>query len=321
MSRRAALRDAARWAMREDERVAVEPPPLAAADVQATLDDPALAEALAEAAGFGRLSDDDIRAMRATRRRGLLAGGAAALALTVGIGGWSAGWLRPGAAPAAVAQHYETQRGQQLEVALTDGTRLHLNGATSLDVTLGEKQRLVELRRGEAFFDVAHEAERPFLVHAGDAATRVLGTAFDIDLMGGEVRLAVYRGKVRFGGYHAEKGGVVVPAGWRSRFSGGVALAPTRFDASQQDWRQAWLDTDEMRLGDLVEALNRRGGPLIEAPAAALADIPLSGRFKLDNPRQLLEAIGESYGFRVSGEQDRLRLIASGSDDAKSSSE
>lgn len=316
MSRRATLEQAASWALQEGDTV--EAPPRAAADVQAVLDDPALAEALAEAVGFGRLSDGDVQAMRAARRRTIATAGALALVGMVGIGGWSQGWLASN--PAPVVAHYETGRGQQRDVALADGTTLHLNGATIIDVTLGEDRRLAVLRRGEAYFDVAHEEARPFVVHAGDSATQVLGTAFDVDLGRGEVKLAVYRGRVRFGSYGA-KDGVVVPAGWRSRFSGGVARAPTRFDAAQQDWRQDWIDTDEMRLENLVDALNRRGGPLIESPSPALGSIPLSGRFKLDNAEQLLGAIGGAYGFDVVRDGDRLRLVPTGTGDAKSSSE
>jgi len=304
MSRRAALRDAARWALAEDEAPAA--PPALAHDVQATLDDPALAEALEQSAAFGRLSDDDILAMRASRRRGIAAVGTAALVAVVGIGGWSSGWFA--GAPAPIVAHYETARGQQSDVTLADGSTLHLNGATSLDVTIGSSRRHVLLNRGEAYFDVAHEKSRPFIVQAGASTTQVLGTAFDVDIARGEVKLAVYRGRVRFGGVGSDAHSIEVPAGWRSRFEDWVAQAPTRFDASQQDWRQDWLDTDDMRLSDLVDALNRRGGPVILEPSPAMGNIALSGRFKLDKPRQLLGAIGAAYGFEVVEEDDKLRL-------------
>lgn len=303
MSRRA-LRDAAHWSLADGDGAA----PPRAADVQSTLEDPALAEALEQAASFGRLSDGDIRAMRAARQRNTTTLGIVALVGAAGIGGWSSGWFK--GSPAPIVAHYETQRGQQQDVRLADGSTLHLNGATSVDVTLDERQRLVALNRGEAYFDVAHEAERPFVVHAGDSATRVLGTAFDVDVARGEVKLSVYRGRVRFGSAAYETGSVEVPAGFRSQFSGGVAKAPTRFDATQQDWRQDWVDTDDMRLVDLVDALNRRGGPVVMDPPPGLARIALSGRFKLDNSRQLLGAIGAAYGFDVVREGDRLRLVA-----------
>lgn len=307
MSRRGALRDAAHWAL--DDKAGETPPPHAA-DARATLEDPALAEALEQVAAFGRLSDGDIRAMRAARRRNAAGLGAVALVSVAGIGAWSAGWFKPASSVPPLVAHYETRRGEQRDVKLADGSALHLSGATSLDVTLGAGERRVALNRGEAYFDVAHEPKRPFIVNAGDSATRVLGTAFDVDIGRGEVKLSVYRGRVRFGSSAYEAGSVEVPAGWRSRFSDGRARAPTRFDATQQNWRRDWVDTDDMRLADLVDALNRREGPLVMDPPPKLAGVALSGRFKLDNSRQLLDAIGEAYGFRVVPEGDRLRLVA-----------
>jgi len=280
MSRRAVLREAAHWAMREDEAALAGRPPQAAADVQAVLDDPALGEALTEIAAIGRLSDEQVRSLREGRNRALGSGMAVVLVALAGAGIGKRG-LRAPATP--TVQHSETKRGEQRVVQLADGSSVELDGATSLDVTLDSRSRFVALHRGEAYFDIAHEAQRPFVVHAGASSTRVLGTAFSIDLGQRVVKLAVYRGKVRFGGTGSGGAGVVVPAGWRTSFAGGRAAPPARFDATQQDWRQAWVDTDDMVLGELVETLNRRGGPLIATPPANLASLPLSGRFKLDN--------------------------------------
>jgi transmembrane sensor len=309
MSRRATLLDAARWAMREDESALAEPPPRAAADVQNTLDDPALGTALAEIGMLGRLSDAEVRTLREGRRRAIGSGLAMALVAVVGVSGWSSGWF---GAPAAVTDHFETRRGEQRIVRLRDGSTLRLDGATSLDVTLSADRRTVDLGRGEAYFDVAHEEGRPFVVRAGGSATRVLGTAFTVDLGNRGVKLAVYRGRVRSGNSESDRGAVLVPAGWRSRFINGAARAPTPFDATQQDWRGAWVDTDEMQLGELIERLNRRDGPPIMAPSPKLAAIPLAGRFRLDDPRQILEAMGDVYGFRVVAEKGRLRLAPTG---------
>lgn len=315
MSRRATLQEAAGLALSGETG---QGPQAATAEcVRATLDDPALEEALGAAAAFGRLSDADILAMRERRQRTLATGVTAALLIAVGGGVWQA--TRIGTAP-ALATHYETKRGEERSIALADGSRLELNGATALDVTIDAQQRTVVLRRGEAFFDVAHEPDRPFVVTARGSSTRVLGTAFDIDLARNEVKLAVFRGRVRFGASDADTG-VLVPAGWRSRFDGTTASAPSRFDPTQQDWRHNWLDTDEMRLGDLVEALNRHGGPVILPPPPRLEKPVLSGRFKLDNPEQLLGAIGAAYGFTVVRQGAHLRLMPTGPSDTKMSSQ
>jgi len=283
---------------------------------QATLNDPALGEALAQAAAFGRLSNDDIRAMREARRRKLAAGVTAALALAVGVGMWQRSGIGP---EAPLTEHYETRRGQKLSVHLADGSTLQLDGATSIDVSLGKDQRHAVLQRGEAYFDIAHQPTRPFTVEAGGSRTQVLGTAFDIDLAHRDVKLAVYRGAVRFGSQVTTQG-VTVRAGWRSHLTDGIASEPTQFDASRQDWRQDWLDTDEMRLGDLVETLNRRGGTPILPPPPALADQMLTGRFKLDSSEQLLGAIGSVYGFALEHQGQNIRLVPTAESDTKTSS-
>lgn len=315
MTRRATLGQAAHWALSDEETMVRAPAPAAGPEVIATLDDPALAEALTQSATFGRLSDGDIRAMRASRRRAMAGGAAALLLLTTGIGITATGWS---GASSATHARYETRRGEQIDVALADGSRLHLDGATRLDVTMDGAQRIVDLRHGQAYFDVAHEAKRPFIVRAGGASTQVLGTAFNVEIERSGVRLGVYRGAVRFSG---SRDAVVVRAGWRSRFANGSTAIPTRFDAAEQDWRQGWIDTDGSRLGDLVEALNRRGGRVIDPPSGALADIVLAGRFRLDNPEQLLSGVGAAYGFDVVRQGDTLRLVAAKSGVVKPTSE
>ncbi len=300
MTARSDLIDAARWALHDGDGPAKPPP--RAADIQATLDDPALTEALERSAAIGRLSDGDIRAMRARRRSGVMLG-LALLVSASGIGGWFALY------PAPVVGRYETARGEQRDVRLADGTTLHLNGATRVDVKLQGDRRFATLAHGEAYFDVAHDADRPFAVRAGASEIRVLGTAFDVEMGRGEVKLAVYRGKVRFGGAGAT-GGVDVPAGWRSRFGNGAATEPRRFDATREDWRRGWLDTDDMRLTELIDALNRREGPMIMDPPRAIANLKLSGRFRTDNPHALLTAIGDAYGFDLVAEGNKLRLVA-----------
>jgi transmembrane sensor len=275
---------------------------VAAADPCATLHDPALAEALSHVAGLGRLSDDDVRAMRDARRRRIAAGTAGVLALAIGAGAWQARIFAP--APLITA-HYQTRPGQQLDLALADGSKLELNGATSIDVAMGGTQRQIDMQRGEAFFDIAHDPARPFVITAAGSRTRVLGTAFDIDVARHEVKLQVYRGLVQFGG---RRGSVEVAAGWRSSFAGNAALVPTRFDPTQQDWRHKWLDTEGIRLEDLVDALNRTGGLTISSPPKDLAGLMLAGRFKLDNGPHLLRVIGAAYGFVAVRHGDRIVL-------------
>ncbi|HLY91242.1 MAG TPA: FecR domain-containing protein [Acetobacteraceae bacterium] len=265
--------------------------------------DSALREALQASAAAGRLSNDEIRAMRAARRRRTVSVAAIALVAVVGFGGWRQ-WMIPTPTAPAVALHFGTKPGETRVVELADGSSIQLGGGSRVDVNLGPDRREVRLEAGEAYFDVAHDPSKSFTVRAGATDVRVLGTAFNLNLTQEQVGLAVYRGAVRFAG--ASAGKQVVTAGYRTRFHQGRIDSPVHFDPMQPDWRLGWLDTAGMTLGDLVEVLDRQGGPSIAPPPPALAGIAVSGRFRLDNSGQLLDAIGSANGFHVRREAHRL---------------
>lgn len=89
--------------------------------------------------------------------------------------------------------------GQTATLRFSDGSIIKLNGGSSLRYpkSFAKDKRVVYLE-GEAFFSVAHEEDYPFVVHAGDITTRVLGTAFNIEAYNNEkkVQIAVAEGKV-----------------------------------------------------------------------------------------------------------------------------
>jgi len=99
-------------------------------------------------------------------------------------------------------QEVETHKGQQSQFKLNDGTRVWLNAESKLKIpgTFTSDAREVFLE-GEAFFKVAHDASRPFIVHTNSSLTKVLGTQFNVRAYPDEhkVQVAVKKGKVAFG--------------------------------------------------------------------------------------------------------------------------
>ena len=75
-----------------------------------------------------------------------------------------------------------TATGESRTVTLADGSQVNLSGGSAIGVDITSEERRVRLLSGEAFFDVAHDAARPFTVEAGEARIVVLGTAFDVAL-------------------------------------------------------------------------------------------------------------------------------------------
>lgn len=126
-----------------------------------------------------------------------------ALAAIIALAGilWMRGFLESGQelATAREVEIFSTETGERATVRLNDGTRVHLNVNSRLSVpkTFEGEKRTVELE-GEAFFNVATDSTRPFIVHAGRTVTRVLGTAFNVSAYpeDGEAKVVVAEGRV-----------------------------------------------------------------------------------------------------------------------------
>lgn len=100
-------------------------------------------------------------------------------------------------------QTYTTARGQRATLTLADGSTVTLNAESTVDVPtdFGRRTRDIQLQ-GEAYFDVAHDSDKPFRVRTGGAVTEVLGTKFNVRARPEEevaVQVAVIEGRVALG--------------------------------------------------------------------------------------------------------------------------
>ncbi|WP_293380958.1 FecR family protein [Phenylobacterium sp.] len=91
---------------------------------------------------------------------------------------------------------YATGVGEQRRVLLADGSRLSLDADSYLKVRMTGASREVRLKRGRAFFDVAHDTKRPFNVVSGQTETRAVGTRFGVSNDNGLVRVTLVQGSV-----------------------------------------------------------------------------------------------------------------------------
>ncbi|KRG40112.1 hypothetical protein ARC78_13020 [Stenotrophomonas pictorum JCM 9942] len=124
------------------------------------------------------------------RRWGMALAASVVLCAAAGIG-----WRL--AAPAAPAQEYASAIGEQRTLVLADGSTVLLAPASHIAVQFSEGVRDIELREGEATFDVAHDTARPFRVHAGNNTVQAVGTRFTVNRLPSGTRVAVTEGKVK----------------------------------------------------------------------------------------------------------------------------
>lgn len=111
---------------------------------------------------------------------------ASLLVALLGVGAW---W-------SVAPQVYRTALGERRTVTLKDGSKLALDAGTEVRVRLAPRARRLELVRGQARFDVAHDATRPFTVRAAGALVVATGTSFNVDLLGRAVTVTLLDGRV-----------------------------------------------------------------------------------------------------------------------------
>ena len=225
---------------------------------------------------------------------------AAGIVLVVGV---SFAWRAFIAEPASPAIAYSTQRGEQREVELPDGTRVTLSPATELVVAegYGRGERRVDLT-GEAWFEVVHNEAQPFEVHAGGTITRDIGTAFSIRALAGDsiVRLVVVEGIAslrREGTPSAEAVSLnardigVLGAGSTARVERNVDVQA--FVA----WRAGLLEFTDATFADVAAELNRWYG--VTFADTTLATRRVTAPLPTNDLAETLEILSRVLGVRL----------------------
>jgi len=96
-----------------------------------------------------------------------------------------------------VEQSYSSQFGERPVLRLSDGTKIQLNSNSKIRTKITSTNREVTLDKGEAYFEIAHDPNRPFAVFAGNRRITDIGTSFSVSREGENVRVIVTEGRVR----------------------------------------------------------------------------------------------------------------------------
>jgi transmembrane sensor len=228
---------------------------------------------------------------------------AASVVLAVGIGLF----LMLARAPA-----YSTAVGEQKVATLEDGSRIALNTDSSVEVRYSKSERLVELDRGEAMFEVAHNAARPFLVRAGDKQVRAVGTSFVVRREGDGVVVTLLQGKVAVTDLRpvARLAPTYLNPGDRLR---APVEGPAQIDAQTAEVATAWRRGQAMfadtPLADAVNELNRYGGPRLTVDDPRLAGLKISGVFATNDTGEFARAVAALHGLRVEQAGGTIHIV------------
>ena len=240
------------------------------------------------------------------RRRLLQIGSAIAACAVISAGGaWHV--LR-------VHGRFSTGKGETKVVALKDGSVLTLNTDSEVVVRYSEQLRSVELIRGEALFDVAKNAARPFTVAAGDTNVRVVGTSFSVRrLAASPVQVLVREGIVEvFKPNDASPIRITANTMAVAQADSAAAIAAMPVPVAQMHRQMAWqkgqIAFEGETLAQAAAEFSRYSDTKIVIDDPVLAKEEIAGLFKATDPVGFAQTIAISLNARARIGEGEVRL-------------
>ena len=241
-------------------------------------------------------------------------------ALGVAIGCWAyrslpEDWLT--GRDVKFADHYSTRAGEIMPVVLPDGSDVKLNTRSRMEVAYGTQARGVWLDEGEAYFEVAHNPSRPFIVYAGKSAVQAVGTAFSVRLLDSGMDLTVTQGHVQVVSMQEpmvqkavpdlkvlRQGTSLVPLSSGQQMKFGPELESVqRIEPREIErnlaWRHGILLFDANRLEDVVAEINRYTTMKIVIADAGIRDLRFGGYFRVADVPAILATMRRDFGLRI----------------------
>jgi transmembrane sensor len=219
-------------------------------------------------------------------------------------------------------QQYSTPVGGIASVPLQDGSEVTLDTASRVRIELGRRERYVDLMGGEAFFVVAKDARRPFVVAANGKRVVAVGTQFSVRSDPGELRVVVTQGTVRLEGVGRSPGQgrrsapsdtMLLAAGMVARITNGTATidkdSPSELEAALS-WRRGYLTFRDVTLASAVAEFNRYNMHKITVADPRIAAIHISGTFRPRHPAAFVRLLAEGFAVRAIETGDTTTLSA-----------
>lgn len=207
---------------------------------------------------------------------------------------------------------YATGIGEEQVVQLADGSTVRLDTNSRIRVAFSDDQRTIKLEQGRALFTVAHETARPFIVDAGSAQVRAVGTVFDVRRAPAAVTVSMVSGRVDVTGVGIPQGRTErLSAGQQGRVSAKGVQARTANVTEATSWTEGRLVFRGAPLAEAVAEVNRYLTNKIVLAPSAPKTAALSGVFHTGDRDAFVSAASELFGLRASVEADgSVRLAA-----------
>ncbi|CAI8967701.1 FecR family protein [Pseudomonas serboccidentalis] len=201
--------------------------------------------------------------------------------------------------PMRLQADHLTVVGERQRLQLEDGSKVLLNTNSAFSSTINERQRVARLYQGEAFFEIAANRGQPLEIDAGPVQASVRDTAFAVRYLDGVAQVNVQRGDVDLRATHNDA---------RVRLSAGesIRIGPNGFDrpakldaATDLAWVQGRLVFENCPLNQVLAELRRYYPGWIINTNEQLADVNVTGNYRLDQPLDVVRSLAHITSARL----------------------
>jgi transmembrane sensor len=242
-------------------------------------------------------------------------------------------WIVPRMTPFAYAHSATTQIGARQRLDLPDGSTVHVNTSSEVEIEFTVAERRVRLNRGEAFFQVASHRAWPFRVQAAGVSVRAVGTAFNVRYRNDSIEVLVSEGKVGVDSRAAERSAApprelgAAPTGFERRLVGrgekaiialGVDSHPPAEPVRVQPvpapqlqtalaWQDGRLEFTDVPLQEMLAEFNRYNRHQLIVEDSQLAMQRFGGVFGSNRYDSLVEMLEQTFG--VTAERGEAQTV------------
>ena len=190
-----------------------------------------------------------------------------------------------------------TGKGETQLVTLEDGSQVYLGADSALAVNFQQQQRAVTLLKGQAYFQVSHNPQRPFVVTSDQLQVKVLGTEFDVEAGNEHSYVGVASGLVAVS--QGEQQQQVRPGQLLNINASGEMQTQQLASELVAPWREQRLFVHNRPVADVIASLQRYYSGLIVLQHDELKHKRVTGSYQLQHIDDALDALVRPYGAEV----------------------
>ena len=213
--------------------------------------------------------------------------------------------------PSPHGQTYATSLGGRTTIKLTDGSQIELNTSTVVHADITAQHRLVSIGSGEAYFDIVHDAKRPFIVEVAGHRITDLSTKFVVRAEKARVELTLVEGRASIMSTDANAqahAAILTPGEVAIATADAISVEQKSPLAVREDlsWRRGLLVFDNAKLSDVVAELNRYNSEKLVVASGDVGRLTIDASVPTDGVQAFTRVVHDVFGLHVASRGNEM---------------